>query len=223
MTASDAGASLRREADRRAAKREATVKERFPRVGGLLLAISGEPATTQSLRVGAEGERKAAERILGRCGESVLFLLNRRLGPGLRNGDIDMLAVTAEGIHVIDIKYFKGAKVEVRRSGGLFTARTENLWIGGRNRTNLLDSMRRQLEAVESALASIDRSLKINVKGTLCFVDANLPLLGTLHVRGVEIRGSREMGRKLRSAKGLLGESDRRSIYAQLAEALPSA
>ncbi len=221
--ASDAGASLRREADRRAAKREESVRARFPRVGGLLLAIAGEPASTQSLRVGAAGERKAAERILGRCGEDVLFLLNRRLGIGRRNGDIDMLAVTAQGVHVIDVKHFKGAKVEVRKSGGLFVSRTESLWIGGRNRTQLLESMGRQLEAVEAALHSVDPSKRIEITGTLCFVDANLPLLGTLRVRGVEIRGSREMGRKLRATKGPLSVSERRVIYEQLAVALPAA
>lgn len=219
----NAGASLAREANRRADKREARVRERFPRVGGVLLALAGEPTSTTALRKGAEGERKAAERIIGRCGESVLFLLNRRLGAGRHDGDIDMLVISAAGVHIVDVKHFRGAKVEVRKKGGFLSERTESLWIGGRDRTALLASIRKQEEAVRSALAAGDLLAEIQVTSLLCFVDADLPLLGRLRIQGTEIRGSRELGRLLRRMTGPLDEQERWSIYERLRRALPPA
>ena len=44
--AGTAGSSARREYERRAAKREARVREAHPRLGGSLLAISDEPQST---------------------------------------------------------------------------------------------------------------------------------------------------------------------------------
>ncbi len=220
---SDAGASLSREADRRTARREARVRQRFPRLGGVILAISGEEPTAKAFRTGAEGERKAVERILGRCGGDVTLLLNRRLGVGRTDGDIDLLAISAAGVHVIDIKHHKGATIEVRKSGGLLAPRTEHLIIGGRDRTSLLTSMHRQIEAVASALAGLDRTTGLDIIPTLCFVDADLPLLRKLRVDGIEIRGSREMGKRLRSAKGPLSADERDMVHRRLAEALPPA
>ncbi|MCX6433820.1 MAG: nuclease-related domain-containing protein [Actinobacteria bacterium] len=192
-------------------------------MGGLLLAIVGESASTTAFRIGAEGERKAAERILGRCGPEVGFLLNRRLGPGRRDGDVDMIAITAAGVHVIDIKHYKGAKVEVRTSGGLFSPRAERLFIGGRDRTSLLDSMDRQCEAVRLALATIEGGITAEVFPSLCFVDGDLPVFSTPSIGGVVIRGSREVGRRLRKENGPLSEVERLAIAVHLGEWLPPA
>src|SRR5437588_449013 len=76
------GASLQAEYERRSSSRESRVRSKHPRLGGLLLAVTGEPATTTAFKVGAEGERRAAARLEELCGSDVLFLHNRRLGPG---------------------------------------------------------------------------------------------------------------------------------------------
>ena len=78
---------------------------------------AGSCSGCQPSAPGAEGEAKAAERILGRAGDNALFLHNRLLGPDRRDGDIDLLAVTPAGVVVIDVKHHKDAKVEVRSSG----------------------------------------------------------------------------------------------------------
>ena len=150
-----AGESLQREYERRSTKREERVRSAHPRIGGLILALSEEPASTRAFKVGAEGERKAARQIQDRCGPEVLFLLNRALGRGRRDGDIDVIAIGPAGVHVADVKHYKNQKVEVRRSGGLFSAVKEQLFIGGRDKTSLLDSMARQLDAVRTALADL--------------------------------------------------------------------
>ena len=69
---------------------------------------------------GAVGERRVAARLEELSGPGVLFLHNRRLGAGRRDGDVDHMALTSGGVFVIDAKRYKNAKVRIRRSGGLF-------------------------------------------------------------------------------------------------------
>lgn len=53
-----AGASARREGQRRSAKREERVRARHPRLGGLMLAVSDDPSSTKVWAQGAVGEEK---------------------------------------------------------------------------------------------------------------------------------------------------------------------
>lgn len=55
-----AGGSAQREYDRRSQRREATVRGRHPRLGGLLLALSNEPTSTRVWAQGAHAERAVA-------------------------------------------------------------------------------------------------------------------------------------------------------------------
>ena len=82
------------------------------------------------------GERRVASRLGELSGRGVLFLHNRLLGLGRRDGDVDHIALTAGGVHVIDAKRYKNAKVEVRRSGGLFSPVREQLMVNGRDRSS---------------------------------------------------------------------------------------
>src|SRR3954454_921903 len=135
-----AGASLQQEYERRRAKRQDRIRAAHPRLGGVILALTEEPASTRAFKIGAAGERKAVEPLRTRSGPAVLLLTNRLLGPGRRDGDIDVLAITPSGVYVADIKYYKDKTVEVRRTGGLFSRVKEELIIGGRDKTSLLDS-----------------------------------------------------------------------------------
>lgn len=215
--------SLERTYAKRTAGREERVAGRFPRAGRFLLAITPEPASTRAFKVGAEGEAKAAARILGRAGDNALFLHNRRLGHGRHGGDIDLLAVTPRGVVIIDVKHYRDAKVEVRSTGGLFSERKQQLYVGGRDRTGWLESMDKQRDAVRQALAAAPGLGDVPVLLTFCFVDADLPLLERLSIRDVTIYGSRQLGRGLRGVTGPFDETARVAIHHVLDQELPPA
>ena len=218
-----AGVSLRAEYERRAEARELRVRTRFPRAGAVLLALTPEPAHIAAFKTGARGETVAAERIIGRCGDDVLFLLNRRLGNGRRDGDIDMIAIGSEGVFVIDVKHYKDAKVEIRKTGGLFSPRVEHLFVGGRERSSWMPSLVRQREAVEAALDRYEETAGLPVMQVLCFVDADLPLLACLSIGDIDIVGSRTLGRRLRDQNGGVGEELRCLAWEALNIGLPPA
>ncbi len=100
------------------ARREDRVKQRLPRIGGLLLRIFDEAPSTKAFKKGADGERVAIKKLLSDSGPNVLFLVNRRLGVGRRDGDVDVVAVSAAGVLVIDVKRYAEANVRVEREGG---------------------------------------------------------------------------------------------------------
>src|SRR5690606_21126447 len=58
-----AGGSARGEYERRRAKREETIRARYPRLGGLILALSNDPQSTRAWERGAIGEEMMAARL----------------------------------------------------------------------------------------------------------------------------------------------------------------
>lgn len=221
--AAGAGASLRRAHDHREAMREARIRDRFPRIGGFLLSVIPEPASTAAFKTGAEGEEKAADRIIKASGPEVLFLLNRRLGPGRRDGDIDMLAISAAGVLVVDVKHYRGAKVDVRSTGGLISPRVDKLIVSGRDKSAWLSGLHRQGTAVHAALEGLPCRERPPVSLAVCFVDADLPMFERLRIDNVTIFGSRELGRRLRTAIGPLDAQGRTTTAAWLDSRLPAA
>ncbi|WP_367276708.1 nuclease-related domain-containing protein [Amnibacterium sp.] len=215
--ASDAaGRSSQREYDRRRSAREARVRSRFPRIGGLLLALVDEPASTKAWAKGAEGERAVADR-LGRL-EGIRVLHDRRMrrpDGRLSSANIDHIVIAPSGVWVVDSKAYRG-RAEVRRHGGLFTPRVEELWVGGRNRTRLIDGVARQVEAVRADLAGWP---SVPVRGALCFVGTELPWIDQ-DVAGLAIRGRRGLVRMLRRP-GPLDAMTRDRIAARLDRAFP--
>lgn len=212
------GASLDREYERRRQGREDRMRSRFPRIGGALLAMSSEPASTRAFKIGAEGERTAAARLEKLCDGEALFLHNRRRGASARSGDIDHIAVTASGVYVVDAKNYANAQVRVRRTGGILTRPQEQLLVRGRDRTHLLDSLDKQFLAVSTVLAG----RPIQVTAMLCFVGATFPLFESLRVNGVPIVGPRGASKLLRRP-GPLDASTRQEVWELLARALPPA
>jgi Nuclease-related domain len=212
------GASLEREYERRRQRRDARVRERFPHLGGVLLAISDEPESTKAFARGAEGERRLAAKMEKLSQGHALFLHNRRRGPGARSGDIDHIAVAPSGVFVIDAKHYADAKVRVRRTGGLFRPVREQLLIRGRDCTGLVESLRKQHAAVTGAIG--DPS--VPVTALFCFVDADLPLLEKLTVQGFGVNGPRGTGRVLR-APGSFDAVRRRELWETLGRSLPPA
>ena len=212
------GASLEREYERRHQAREDRVRSRFPRTGGLRLALSGEPESTKAFARGAEGERRLAARLEQFCGDEVLFLHNRRRGRAGRSGDIDHIAVAASGVYVVDAKHYKGARVSVRRTGGILRPVREQLIVRGRDKTSLVHSLNKQYVAVVDAMGSHAAP----VTALFCFVDAELPVFETLSVGGVPVLTPRKTAKLLRRP-GPFDEDARRSMWENLARRLPPA
>lgn len=166
-----AGASARREHERRKDAREQRVRTNHPKLGGLILAFSDEPQSTQAWKGGAIGEEILAEK-LRELPDSARVLHDRRI-PGTR-ANIDHIAVTPAGVWVIDAKRYKGQRPSLHVEGGLIRPRVETLRVGGRDKTKLVDGVRSQVERVSAAVGDTD----IEVRGALCFVEADWPLLG---------------------------------------------
>jgi hypothetical protein len=221
------GCSLQAQFERRSGARAARVRERSPRIGGFLLAVFPDPASTLAFSKGATGERRVAACLAERSGPGVLFLHNRKLGRGRRDGDVDHMALTPGGVYVIDAKLYKNAKVRVRRTGGLFSPVREQLMVNGRDRSKLLDSVARQNEAVREAIATFQdlgvAAGGVPVISVLCFVDADLPMFGTPRIDGVPLLGSKGTARLLRESTGSLDQDTLAALHRHLAEAMPPA
>jgi hypothetical protein len=178
-----AGASARRQHERRSAKDEQRVRTRHPRLGGLILALSPERQSTRAWLDGAIGEERLGARLDQLVSNGVQVLHDRRI-PGTR-ANIDHILIAAGKVWVVDAKRYKGRPtLEVR--GGLFRSREERLLVGRRNCTALVDGVLRQVQLVRQAL--LTDGLPAEVTGALAFVDADWPLIGgSFTTRGVHV------------------------------------
>ena len=214
-----AGASAQSEYERRSRRREERIRARHPKLAGLILALSDDPTSTRAWAQGAAGERAVATKLEDLVPEHAEVLHDRsmrRPDGTISRANIDHIAIAATGVWVVDAKTHKGA-LEVRRSGGFLSPRVEELYIGGRKRSSLLEGLQRQVDAVQAALASVQAD--VPVRGALCFVGTELPWFGT-SIRGVPLVGRRGLG-KLLKRPGELGASDRASVAAFLSERFP--
>ncbi|MGJ9412566.1 nuclease-related domain-containing protein [Aeromicrobium sp. CF4.19] len=205
------GASLQQTYERRLALREQRVMTKHPRIGRLVLRLQRPKQTTQAFATGAEGERRVAE-VLQTNLEDALFLFNRRLSASSRHGDVDLIAITASGIHVIDAKHYAGRRVRSTRKG-------DALVVDGRRRQGLVAGLHRQVAAVQESVDS--GPVPANVHGAFCFLEADLPW-GRLVVDGIPVRGPRTT-RKALARPGTLPSEDRRLLHEHLARNHPSA
>ncbi|NHC43645.1 nuclease-related domain-containing protein [Motilibacter aurantiacus] len=216
---SAAGTSAQREYERRSQRREQQVRSRHPLLGGLILALGEEPATTRVWAQGARGERAVAAKLDGLDDVTVLHDRVRRHPDGrLSRANIDHIAITPSGVWVIDAKTHQG-ELEVRRSGGFLTARQERLYIRGRDQTKLLDGLAGQVADVTAALHAVDAA--VPVRGALCFVGTELPWFGE-SINGVPLVGRRGLARLLKR-NGDLGPDDRQLLAEFLATRFPPA
>lgn len=176
-----AGASARREYERRKAKREERVRAKHPKLGGLILALSDDPQSTKAWNTGAIGEEQLGRRLDELASESVRVLHDRRI-PGTR-ANIDHIAITSTGVYVIDAKRYVNQRPSLRIEGGLLRPRVEKLMVGTRDRTKLIDGVLGQVDVVRAFVGD-----DVPVTGVLCFIDADWPLLGgAFTIRGVEV------------------------------------
>lgn len=215
------GGSAMREYQRRSEHRDQRVRAAHPKLGGLILALSNEPASTRNWAQGAAGERAVAATLDELVGDHLTVLhdrVSRRPDGRLSRANIDHLVVSASGVWVIDAKTHRGA-LEVRRSGGLFSPRLEKLYIGGRDKSPLLAGLGIQVAAVRAELATVHAD--VPVRGALCFVGTELPWFGD-SIDGVPLVGRRGLA-KLLKRDGDLTSEDRDAIAQFLAARFPAA
>jgi hypothetical protein len=194
-----AGASARREARRRAERdrdrqqaaidRDAAwrddVHNRHPILGRIVTMTASKPPPVHETRhtkvwdQGAEGEERLGAVLDATVG--IVPLHDRRIPRTKAN--IDHIAVGPRGVFVIDAKNYSGL-VECRDVGGWFRS-DQRLYVGGRDRTKLLEGVLWQVEQVREALGERD----LPVYPSLCFTGPNWRrfFARPLSVRGVHI------------------------------------
>lgn len=167
----EAGVSARKEHERRRARHEQRIEEKWGtgRIGRIAKALSDDPQSTKAWAQGAAGEERVASVLEQRLGDRAVLLHDRKV-PRTR-GNIDHLAIAASGVWIIDAKRYQG-KVERRDVGGLFTTDLR-LYVGGRDRTKLVHALDWQLDVVLMVLDGAE----VPVHRALSFVDAEWPLL----------------------------------------------
>lgn len=164
------GASARKEFDRRHAKREQQIEERWGtgRLGRMAKLLSDDPQSTTAWARGAHGEERVAEILSERLNEHAVLLHDRKV-PRTK-GNIDHIAIAPSGVWIIDAKKYTG-KVEKRDVGGFFKTDLR-LYVGGRDRTKSVDGLGWQVDAVCKVLD--DEAIPVH--STLSFVGADWPL-----------------------------------------------
>ena len=210
-----AGASARREFERRKAKREERIRTKHPKLGGLMLAVSDEQQSTTAWDIGALGEERLGKGLDRLASDTLRLLHDRRIPRSKAN--IDHLAVTASGVYVIDAKKYRG-RPHLKIEGGLFRPRVERLLVGSRDCTKLIDGVLKQVDIVRGMLDD-----DVPVHGVLCFVEADWPLIGgTFATRSVQALWPKKLYPKLQ-AEGPFTADTVAEIHRKLAHALRAA
>ena len=208
-----AGASARREHERRRANREKRVRGKHPHIGGALLALTDDPMHENAWARGAHGEEHVAKFLAKYLKDGVVVLHDRRI-PGSR-ANIDHIAVAPSGVWVIDSKRYKG-KVAVSKP--LFG--TAKLSIAGRDKTKLVEGLAKQVALVEAVMRELAPG--VPVRGALCFVDADLPLVGNLSFNGYPLLYPKRLAKRI-NADGPLAADRVRELAVAVAQRFPSA
>ena len=167
-----AGASARAQGQRRSQKREARVRAKHPRIGGFLLAVSDDPTTTKVWAQGAVGEERIGAFLEESRSKGIEVLHDRQV-PGSK-ANLDHLVVAPTGIWIVDPKRYLSGRLEMRDVGG-WRKTDRRLFVGGRDKTKLVETMNWQLSVVRAAIAGTPHET-VPVRGALCFVDTELPM-----------------------------------------------
>jgi hypothetical protein len=129
----NAGASARREYERRRSSREQRVRAAHPKLGGLILALSDDPQSTRAWERGALGEELMAQRLTDL--PDTFRVLHDRRRRGTR-ANIDHIAIGPTGVWVIDAKRYLNKRPSLHVEGGFIRPRVESLRIGGETGRN---------------------------------------------------------------------------------------
>jgi hypothetical protein len=189
-----AGSSARREYERRKAKDEERLRQKWGKLGGIAVALSDEKQSTKAWSTGAVGEERLGARLDSLVSDSIAVLHDRRI-PGSK-ANIDHIAITTAGIWVIDAKRYTG-RPELKIEGGILRPRVEKVLVGRRDCTKLVDGVLKQIDLVREVVGDLP------VTGALCFVEADWPLIGGAFItKGVHALWPKRLAKLLVEAKG---------------------
>lgn len=209
-----AGASARREHERRRDNREQRIRTEHPKLGGLIVALTDDPQSTKAWERGAIGEELMARRLTD-LPDTFRVLHDRRIRGSRAN--IDHIVIGPTGVWVIDAKRYVGKRPALRVEGGIVRPRVESLRIGGRDGSKLVQGVQSQVERVAAALGETASA----VTGVLCFLEADWPLIGgSFSVDGVHVLWPRLLVQRMTDAPPQPIDVD--LIHSQLARAFPS-
>ena len=224
-----AGASARREYERRKvnddrhfAEWKGRVRTKHPVLGGLMLAVADMPkdSGTRAWEIGAHGEEVFAASLDRLAGQGLYFLHDRRIPPTRAN--IDHIVIAPTGVYVIDAKNYTG-RAQLRVTGGIFSPRIEKLMVGRRDCTKLVAGVHKQVDRVSELLTRDSIGQDVPVRGMLCFVEGDWPVLGgSFTIDGLDVLWPKK-ARKIITASGALGDDRLRVLHRHLAaEFLPA-
>jgi Nuclease-related domain len=215
------GASAARRHEKLRARREEETRRKYGRrLGGLVLALSLEPQSTQAWGVGSKGERLLGTWLESLQDESRLVVLHDRRIPGSR-ANIDHIAISRNGVWAIDAKNYTGTvrRVDV---GGLFS-KDERLQVGRRDCTKHIHGLKHQTSAIRAALGDQPEYATVEVKGALCFVDSEWSFFARPFVlEGVWVGWPKALRDRL-LADGPVDSERLSALARRLAASLPSA
>jgi hypothetical protein len=137
-------------------------------------------------RKGASGERRVG-RVLDSLSRKGVVSLHDLSMPGSR-ANIDHIAVGPAGVFVVDAKRYKG-KLQVRSRGSA-------LRINGRDRSHLLDQVRKQANVLDGILVQAGLAAVL-VQPALCFVATEIPLFSPRRVDGVMLSTPNTLRRRV--------------------------
>jgi hypothetical protein len=141
-------------------------------------------------------------------------VLHDRRIPG-RVANIDHIVIAPGSVYVIDAKHYTG-RVERRTSGGFFHAE-DRLYVGGRDRSPLVEGMEKQVAAVRVAAGD-----ETNIVPVLCFVNGDWSLFqGPFTVDGTLVTWPRNLARRITESRG--GTSQASPLARRLTAKLPPA
>jgi hypothetical protein len=202
-----AGASARREYERRKAKDEEKLREKWGPFGGIAVAVSDEHQSTKAWDRGAIGEERLGARLDALAADGLAVLHDRRI-PGSK-ANIDHIAISPSGIWVIDAKRYKG-RPELKVEGGILRPRVEKLLVGRRDCTKLVDGVLKQVDVVRDLVGDVP------VTGALCFVEADWPLIGgAFSIHGVHVLWPKRLAKVL--VEESAGDVDVAAVHESLA------
>jgi hypothetical protein len=217
----EAGASASARADSLENRAVAQARRKWGDHAAVVAAkVAADDPSVRAWAKGAGGESRLAAFVQRELGDAVIALHDRII-PGTRGTNIDHLFIASTGVWIVDAKTYKG-KLE-RRDIGPFWREELQVYVGGRNRSKLVDGMGLQLKAVRAALEPDPTSAQITIHTALCFVDTEWSLFARpFEVRGVTIMYPAALRDRLKKQGDLSREAIER-VANRLALSLPAA
>src|SRR4051812_12339676 len=214
-----AGASAESEGERRKAKRVEDVRKKHGDHAAAVAEAMAAKDIAASWGKGSAGESWLAKFVEQKVGNAVIAL-HDRLIPGTE-GNIDHIFVAPTGVWVVDAKAYKGRVV--KKAGGPLWREQNEVYVGGRKRTNLAEAVNKQVDCVLVALKPAPAAKGTNVYGALCFTESEWALLDRpFQVGNIWVLYPRALCKRL-TKKGPLERSAMERLATRLDLSLPRA